>query len=152
MKINPPASSNRTISRKKPRIMRHLVPIAASSYRGGRGNSTSSTLYRYLAEPRPVVIRHRKALTLQYPASIRAPMAAGATPPPLFFGRSLAFSSILAPARAGTFRNTGSVDHALEQATRLSAIKTGDHRQGNLRQWPIPLPPRRRRARLPAVP
>jgi small subunit ribosomal protein S20 len=52
-------------------------------------------------------------------------MAAGAIPPPLFFGRSCSLAYWLRqPARAGTFRNTGSVDHALEQATRSSASKT----------------------------
>jgi hypothetical protein len=67
------------------RIM--LLRRAVSHYRAASGNSTSSVTYQpsraALAASRMVA----KALTLQHPASIRAAIAAGAIPPPLFFER-----------------------------------------------------------------
>jgi len=67
--------------------MAHLIFAADSHYRGGDGNSTSSGTYRRFATELQALWRGQKALTLQHLPSIRAPMAAGAIPPPLFFER-----------------------------------------------------------------
>src|SRR6267143_3740005 len=57
MKINPPASSSSPTSRKKPRIMRHLMSLApenAVSHLWHRaGNSTSSASYQRLPSGLP---------------------------------------------------------------------------------------------------
>src|SRR5713101_2943918 len=87
MKMKPPASSNSPISRKKPRVMPHLISAAVRHYRGGGGNSTSSVSYRRHTTGTSGPFGGRNALTLRGLPSIRAPMAAGAIPPPLFFER-----------------------------------------------------------------
>jgi hypothetical protein len=50
-------------------------------------------------------------------------------------GVAEAFEHLLRqPARAGTFRNTGSVDDAFEAADApIREQDTGDHRQGNFK-------------------
>jgi hypothetical protein len=62
-----------------------------------------------------------KALTLQNPPSIRAPMAAGAIPPPLFFERSQPREHI--GSRHRSLKDvpfvTKSVDHVLERPARF---------------------------------
>jgi hypothetical protein len=62
----------------------------------------------------------RKPLTLQNLPSIRAPMAAGAIPPPLFFERRRR-ASIFASrslASSGSIEQHTSVDHAVERPAR----------------------------------
>jgi len=62
----------------------------------------------------------RKPLTLQNVPSIRAPMAAGAIPPPLFFERRRR-ASIYASrglACSGGIEQHTSVDHAVERPAR----------------------------------
>src|SRR6267154_1043067 len=90
MKINPPASSSSPTSRKKPRIMRHLMSLApenAVSHLWHRaGNSTSSASISAFRRAFRA-LGPRKALTLQFAPSIRPPMAADAILPPLFFER-----------------------------------------------------------------
>jgi len=64
----------------------------------------------------------RKPLTLQNVASIRAPMAAGAIPPPLFFERRRR-ASIFASrslASSGSIEQHTSVDHAVKPPARGS--------------------------------
>src|SRR3982075_4244174 len=79
-------------------------------------------------------------------------MAAGAIPPPLFFERRR-HVSILLPEN-GTLRNIRKTPPA--SITRLNGGRAPPPRpvtaEGYLRTWPILLPPRRRRARLPAAP
>src|SRR5947209_20612687 len=108
MKMNPPARSSRPISRKKPRIMRHLISVApgrpAGQYRGDLRNSTSSASYAPFLAGFPLSWEARKPLTVQDTPSIRPPMAAGAIPPPLFFEQRRS-ESILAPAH-GILKNT----------------------------------------------
>src|ERR1700732_4182498 len=88
MKMNPPASSNSPTSRKKPRIIRHLISLAPErtqplTVQQGKFNliSTLSAFSRSAFRSR----RSRWALTLRGLHSIRPAMAAGAIPPPLFF-------------------------------------------------------------------
>jgi hypothetical protein len=62
----------------------------------------------------------RKALTLQYPPFIRAPMAAGAIPPPQFFERRRQLGSWPGNGILGNTFTTTSVDRSIEWPTRLS--------------------------------
>src|SRR6266700_2334991 len=68
----------------------------------------------------------RKALTLQHLPSIRAPMAAGAIPPPLFFERRRQLGLFVGPAMAfsGTRFKTTSVDHSIERPARIQPSRT----------------------------
>src|ERR1700747_2935330 len=88
MKTNPPANSNKPTSRKKPRIIAH-PPFATPSAITGL-HAEIQPRQSLISPPGPHCRRHEqgaKALTLRPPASIRAAMAAGAIPPPLFFGQ-----------------------------------------------------------------
>src|SRR5580704_13725784 len=91
MKMNPPASSNSPTSRKKPRIIRHLLSSAPPTRRqplpGQRGKFNLISTLSAFAAGLETLLPGLKALTLQDVASIRAPMAAGAIPPPQFFER-----------------------------------------------------------------
>jgi len=62
----------------------------------------------------------RKPLTPQNAPSIRAPMAAGAIPPPLFFERRRRASIYAShgPACSGSIEQHTSVDHAVERPAR----------------------------------
>src|SRR6476659_8494532 len=78
--------------------------------------STLSSLYEPVCRFEAV----RKPLTLQNVPSIRAPMAAGAIPPPLFFERRRR-ASIYAShglACSGGIEQIASVDHAVEHPAR----------------------------------
>src|SRR6202035_3862431 len=124
MKINPPASSSSPTSRKKPRIMRHLISLAPESvvspYRADTGNSTSSASYQLFRPAPEIPGGTAKALTLQNVASIRAPMAAGAIPPPQFFEQRRDCEPVCSPSVAlpGTPEQHHSVDHAFGRPTR----------------------------------
>src|ERR1700722_5399479 len=104
MKIKPPASSNSPTSRKKPRIMRHLIPAGPKPQSAISGGPREIQPHQHLictfkiGSPRSwPALGARKALTLQAVPSIRTAMAAGAIPPPLFFERRR-HEGIFAPA------------------------------------------------------
>ena len=139
-------------------IMRSSEPShrgAASQYRRSAGNSTPSAPYRPFGAPPAGLRGSEKALTVRGPASIRPAMAAGATPPPLFFEHRRRMSTPSEPMRPGgilesTVKKHISDDQANRRHAhvRLRSVTV----EGRLRKWPIRLPPRRRRARLPAAP
>src|SRR6266481_1786259 len=103
MKMKPPANSNSPTSRKKPRIMRHLVFVSPKTQSGISGAAEEIQPHQHLIGVfRPGV------------------------PPPLFFGwRRQASSSAPGVAFQGhpekhDTRKTKCVDHAFERPARSS--------------------------------
>src|SRR5262249_30830196 len=91
-----------------------------------------------------------KPLTLRAPPSIRAALAAGAIPPPLFFARRRHASIIAPDLGPSEYPKHLSVDHAVERPARLVRAATG-HRERKLRAWQIrPLQRKRGESFLPA--
>src|SRR6266478_5076691 len=121
--MNPPASSKSPTSRKKPRIMRHLILSRPKVQPAINGVAAEIQPHQHLIGVLHQASRlgvARKPLTLQNAPSIRAPMAAGAIPPPLFFERRRP-ASIFAShglAFSGNVEQHTSVDHAVERPAR----------------------------------
>src|SRR5580704_13890199 len=159
MKMNPPASSNSPTSRKKPRIIRHLLSSAPPTRRqplpGQRGKFNLISTLSAFAAGLETLLPGLKALTLQDVASIRAPMAAGAIPPPQFFERRR-----LASVSAGRewhcqrrqYNNIASITRLGGRCEEPRAHERSIAAEGFFERWPTRLPPRRRPARLPAAP
>src|ERR1700759_5153817 len=158
MKMNPPTSSNSPISRKKPRIMRHLYRHASQYSLALPGRTRKFNLVSTL----PVFSDWRSAPCIA-PESVDAPTpclykgadGGGCNPAAaVSLGVADAFEHIGSGKRHAQERSEPPAASTTpsEQATRLSASKTQATPARNSRRWTIPLPPRRRRARLPAAP